>query len=219
METRRTEILRIEGLSKNFGKLTVLKDVSFSIAEGELIAVLGPSGCGKTTLLRAVAGLVPFDGGRVLVRGKDVAGHQSGDIGMVFQEPRLLPWRTTRGNVRLPFELAGQTSGVDEAVTSALELVGLTEFADAYPHQLSGGMKSRVSLARALATEPGILLMDEPLTGLTCAPKKSFRTRLPASGERKASAWCGSPMPPKRRCTWLTASSCCPAAPPASGRY
>ncbi len=178
METNRTEILRIEGLSKNFGKLAVLKDVSFSVGRGELIAVLGPSGCGKTTLLRAVAGLIPFDGGRVLVKGKDACGRQSGDIGMVFQEPRLLPWRTTHDNVRLPFELSGHIGDVEPSVSSALALVGLTEFAAAYPHELSGGMKSRVSLARALAPQPGILLMDEPLTGLDVRTKEELQDEI-----------------------------------------
>ena len=178
METRRAEILKIDGLNKSFGRLAVLQGVSFSVFEGELVAVLGPSGCGKTTLLRAVAGLIPFDGGKVLVNGKDIAGGRPGDIGMVFQEPRLLPWRTAHGNVRLPFELSGDTGKATSAVESALALVGLTEFAASYPHELSGGMRSRAALARALAPGPGLLLADEPLTGLDVRTREELQDEI-----------------------------------------
>ncbi len=178
MEANRTEILRVEGLSKSFGKLAVLKDVSFSVREGELVAILGPSGCGKTTLLRAVAGLIPFDKGRVLVKGQDIGRRDSRRVAMVFQEPRLLPWRTTHDNLRLPFELDGDTSNAEPSIQSALALVGLTDFAQSYPHELSGGMRSRVSLARALAPNPDILFMDEPLTGLDVRTREELQDEI-----------------------------------------
>jgi NitT/TauT family transport system ATP-binding protein len=178
METVRAEVLSIDGLNKKFGDLHVLNDISFKIYEGELIAVLGPSGCGKTTLLRSVAGLLPFSSGRILLRGSDIAGLQSSDIGVVFQEPRLLPWRTTYENIRLPFELNRNHKEVDAAIDSALEMVGLSEFKKAYPHELSGGMRSRVSLARALAPDPRILLMDEPLTGLDIKTREELQDEI-----------------------------------------
>ena len=178
METRRSEILRVEHLSKNFGKLNVLGDVSFSVSEGELVAILGPSGCGKTTLLRAVAGLIPISTGRVLLRGQSVARGNSQVIGMVFQEPRLLPWRTTHDNILLPFELNGDAKEAEPEVEASLALVGLAEFARAYPHELSGGMRSRVALARALAPNPGLLLMDEPLTGLDVRTREELQDEI-----------------------------------------
>ena len=185
METGRAEVLSIDGLSKNFGVLPVLNAISFKIFEGELIAVLGPSGCGKTTLLRSVAGLLPFSSGRILVKGLDVAGMQSPDIGVVFQEPRLLPWRTTYENIRLPFELNRNHTEVDDAIDSALDLVGLSEFKDAYPHELSGGMRSRAALARALAPDPRILLMDEPLTGLDVKTREELQDEIIRIWEKK----------------------------------
>jgi ABC-type nitrate/sulfonate/bicarbonate transport system ATPase subunit len=170
METCRTEILKVEDLSKSFGKLSVLKDVSFSIYDGEMVCLLGPSGCGKTTLLRMLAGLLPFDRGGVSINGKDIHNKQlyHQDVSMVFQEPRLLPWRNAANNVALPFELSETPLNYEakQAVASALELVGLVDFSTSFPHELSGGMRQRVALARALATNPRILLMDEPLTGL-----------------------------------------------------
>jgi ABC-type nitrate/sulfonate/bicarbonate transport system ATPase subunit len=170
METCRTEILKVDDLSRNFGKLSVLKDVSFSIYDGEMVCLLGPSGCGKTTLLRMLAGLLPFDRGGVRINGKDIRSKQPyhRDVSMVFQEPRLLPWRNATDNVALPFELSEGTLSPEakNAVENALELVGLADFTKSFPHELSGGMRQRVALARALATNPRILLMDEPLTGL-----------------------------------------------------
>ena len=178
METHRTEILRVDNLLKSFGKLTVLNQISFTVREGELIAILGPSGCGKTTLLRAIAGLIPFNGGRVTFKGQGIETRKASDIGMVFQEPRLLPWRTTYDNVQLPFELNGVAAGSDPAIRSSLALVGLTEFTEAYPHELSGGMRSRVALARALAPDPGLLLMDEPLTGLDVRTREELQEEI-----------------------------------------
>ena len=178
METRRTDVLRVENLTKSFGKLVVLQDITFSVAGGELVCVLGPSGCGKTTLLRAVAGLIPFDAGHVWVNGEETAAGKAGSIGMVFQEPRLLPWRDVTDNVRLPFELTGNPDKAEEAIASSLDLVGLAEFARAYPHELSGGMRSRAALARALAQNPKLLLLDEPLTGLDVRTREELQEEI-----------------------------------------
>ena len=178
-EGRSGEALSVSHLAKSFGRLAVLKDVSLSVGAGEFVCVLGPSGCGKTTLLRCIAGLIPCDGGAVAVDGQPVRqrGLAEAGIGLVFQEPRLLPWRTAAENVRLPAELRGAKHN-DEAVQSALKLVGLADFASAYPHELSGGMRQRVSLARALATHPRILLMDEPLTGLDVRTREELQDEI-----------------------------------------
>jgi NitT/TauT family transport system ATP-binding protein len=177
MATGRTEILKITDLSKSFGKLSVLKNVNFSIESGEIVCLLGPSGCGKTTLLRLLAGLLPLQEGRVQLNGSETAGMRlKAEVGMVFQEPRLLPWRTASGNVTLPFELRRHfiDSHVKNSVSMALETVGLKDFAASYPGELSGGMRQRVSLARALVMDPKILFMDEPLTGLDVHSRKDF---------------------------------------------
>ncbi len=181
METQRSEVLNISHLAKSFGRMPVLADIRFSVSAGDFVCLLGPSGCGKTTLLRTVAGLLPFEKGSVAIFGQEQKPQdcQKPDIGVIFQEPRLLPWRTTRGNVRLPFELIGQVTRENEkSIDDALELVKLTEFSKAYPHELSGGMRSRVSLARALATRPRILLMDEPLTGLDVRTRETLQDEI-----------------------------------------
>jgi len=180
------EILRIEGLHKRFGSLIVLNDVSFNIYEGEFVCVLGPSGCGKTTILRIIAQLISFDEGRIFVRGSDIRSKEEdgcgylGDLSVVFQEPRLLYWRKVEENVKLALELKrGVVDDRDGAtVREALSLVGLSDFADAFPHELSGGMKQRVALARALVTEPSILLMDEPLTGLDLRTREELQDEI-----------------------------------------
>jgi ABC-type nitrate/sulfonate/bicarbonate transport system ATPase subunit len=186
METSRSQelnrpALSVSHLAKAFGRLPVLSDVSFEVGRGELVCVLGPSGCGKTTLLRCIAGLTQWDSGAVAVNGqalrqKELSGQ---GLGVIFQEPRLLPWRTAAENVRLPFELRDGVSAADEeAVGRALALVGLAEFAASYPHQLSGGMKSRVALARALVMSPRTLLLDEPLTGLDLRTREELQDEI-----------------------------------------
>ena len=182
METARTEILKISHLSRSFGKLPVLKDVNFSIFSGEIICLLGPSGCGKTTLLRLLAGLIPFQEGSISLNGNETKTgrlNHSG-IGMVFQEPRLLPWRTAYANVALPFELRNISlaSSVKQGIEEVLARLGLSDFSGSYPHELSGGMSQRVSLARALVTNPRILFMDEPLTGLDVHSRRDFLEQI-----------------------------------------
>jgi len=176
------EAIYVDGLRKSYGKLLVLDGVSFKVKDGEFCCVLGPSGCGKTTLLKILAKLASFDEGVVRVGGSDVKSDESYllDLGVVFQEPRLLKWRTVRDNVKLSVELRkGRLEESDEReVERCLKLVGLEEYADAYPHELSGGMKQRVALARALAVKPRILLMDEPLTGLDVRTRRELQDEI-----------------------------------------
>ncbi len=182
METSGTEALVVKDLRKNFGKLDVLGGISFNVERGELVCILGPSGCGKTTVLRIVAGLLPYEDGTVLVEGLDIRRNREplNDVSVVFQEPRLLPWRDARQNVNLSLELRhNDQSGADiTAVDEALGLVGLSDFKTSYPHELSGGMRQRVSLARAIVTEPKILLMDEPLTGLDLRNREELQDEI-----------------------------------------
>ncbi|QDU39159.1 Bicarbonate transport ATP-binding protein CmpD [Maioricimonas rarisocia] len=142
-----------------------IEEVGFRIAPGEFVSIVGPSGCGKSTLLRLVAGLLTPTAGTLDVGATSRDEHRPA---FVFQDPRLLPWRSVTGNVRLPLELLGQTSAETAAtIASALELVGLTgEDATKSPRMLSGGMRMRVSLARALVTEPTLFLLDEPFGAL-----------------------------------------------------
>jgi len=182
METGRTEILRVERLTHRFDHLKVLEDITFSVYRGEIVCILGPSGCGKTTLLRIVAGLIPSRPGSVNLLGHDIGESTvyRQHIGMVFQEPRLLPWRTAADNVGLPFELRGEGRGESEAaaIAAALEMVSLPDFSGAFPHQLSGGMRQRVALARALVTNPAVLLLDEPLTGLDVRTREELQDEI-----------------------------------------
>jgi NitT/TauT family transport system ATP-binding protein len=163
-------LLRIDGITKNFTSGTVaLAGVDLTIMPGEFVSLLGPSGCGKSTLLKIVSGLASPSSGTIDWPQSiyDAAGTPEPALGFVFQEPTLLPWRTAAENVRLPLLLSGVNSAeARERVREALELVGLAGFADQHPRQLSGGMKMRVSIARALVTRPKILLMDEPFAAL-----------------------------------------------------
>jgi NitT/TauT family transport system ATP-binding protein len=160
-------ILALRGVDKVFASgVAALRGFDLDVRPGEFLTLLGPSGCGKSTALRIIAGLAEPSAGEV----RWTAGHEPLDLGFVFQEPTLMPWATVAANVRLPLDLQGQkTPALQDAkprVPAALERVGLGAFADAYPRQLSGGMKMRASIARALVTEPKLLLMDEPFAAL-----------------------------------------------------
>jgi NitT/TauT family transport system ATP-binding protein len=151
--------------------------LSLDIAPGEFVTVLGPSGCGKTTLLRLVDGLLPPDRGSIFVGGRPpVPGPH---MGFVFQSFRLVPWLSAARNVGFGLEIAGvETTERERTVSRLLERVGLAPFADAYPGELSGGMKQRVALARALATEPSILLLDEPFASLDAQTREIMQLEL-----------------------------------------
>ena len=156
-------MLRLDGVAKRFPSgVTAVTDVSLDIAEGDFLALLGPSGCGKSTLLRMIAGLLEPSAGRL-----DWQAEVTGKIGFVFQEPTLMPWATALRNVALPLELAGlPRAEAERRARECLARVDLRGFEGAYPRQLSGGMKMRVSIARALVTQPRLLLMDEPFAAL-----------------------------------------------------
>ncbi len=156
--------MRLDGVGKVFaGGVTALADMSLSVAEGEFVSLLGPSGCGKSTALRLIAGLMQPTTGRVSWQ----SGQHQGDLGVVFQEPTLMPWATVERNVWLPLRLRGNTlDSMRPRIHEALAMVGLGKFAGAYPRELSGGMKMRVSIARALVTQPRLILMDEPFAAL-----------------------------------------------------
>jgi ABC-type nitrate/sulfonate/bicarbonate transport system ATPase subunit len=159
--------LEARGLSKAF-QIPVLDQLSLGVRPGELVCLLGPNGCGKTTLLRILAGLQPPDDGTVLVNGDDPFRRQgSPAVGVVFQEPRLLPWKTAAENIAVclkPLSLTGHDAA--RRAAEYLDLVGLHGFGGYHATQLSGGMRQRVAITRALAVEPTILLMDEPFSAL-----------------------------------------------------
>ncbi|MEO8667116.1 MAG: ABC transporter ATP-binding protein [Bauldia sp.] len=163
-------MVSLKGISKTFSNGTLaLRDMSLDIGQGEFLSLLGPSGCGKSTVLRIVAGLGEASSGSVEWPGAgyDASGRPEREIGFVFQEPTLMPWATVFNNVWLPLRLKGATRATVRAeVMDALAMVGLEKFADSYPRELSGGMKMRVSIARALITRPKLLLMDEPFAAL-----------------------------------------------------
>lgn len=160
--------ITLQGIGKRFGRLEVLRDISFEVGQGEVVALLGTSGCGKSTLLNIVSGLLAQDQGQLRVFGEASAVFTDWRrIAYMFQEDRLLPWRSVQANVAFGLE----ASGIGKAeraqrVAEALRLVGLEAFAKSWPHQLSGGMRSRVALARSLVVKPQVLLMDEPFSKL-----------------------------------------------------
>lgn len=160
--------IRLRGVTKAYdGGGIALGPIDLNVRHGEFISLLGPSGCGKSTALRIVAGLIAPTSGEVNVAGRMASSQIGGSIGFVFQEPTLMPWASVRENVRLPLTLAGvHHADADRRIDDALARVGLSEFDAAFPRELSGGMKMRVSLARALVTEPDVLLLDEPLAAL-----------------------------------------------------
>ena len=162
-------IVQLSGVGKRFASgLEALDGIDLSVARGEFLSLLGPSGCGKSTLLRIIARLSePTRGSCRVSLGEPGKPIPSGRIGFVFQDPTLMPWSTVTANAELPFRLAGRVGAEQrDRVAAALRAVGLAGFERAYPHQLSGGMRMRVSIARALVTDPELLLLDEPFAAL-----------------------------------------------------
>jgi NitT/TauT family transport system ATP-binding protein len=163
------EKIRIEGATKIYetktGPVHALENFSVEVNTGELVTILGPSGCGKTTLLWAMSGLHALTRGTILLDGTPVTGPRPHEVGMIFQDANLLPWRNLRQNIEFPFEIKRRP--VDSArIESLLQETGLADFQTAYPRELSGGMQQRASIVRALAQDPSVLLMDEPFGAL-----------------------------------------------------
>lgn len=176
--------LRVENVTKRFAirgsktEFVALEDISLDVADGEFVVIVGPSGCGKSTLLDLLGGLTKPTSGRILLDGKPISGPGL-DRGIVFQQYALLPWRTARRNIEFGLEEKGLRRKERRALADEyLELVGLQGFGDRYPHELSGGMKQRVAIARSLAFDPEVLLMDEPFAALDAQTRESLQDEL-----------------------------------------
>ena len=177
--------LQIDTLTKRYyverdgRQVLALSDVSLSVDDGEFVAIVGPSGCGKTTLLNIVAGLLTYDAGSVSIDGETIRGPGM-NRAVVFQHSSLLPWRTIAGNVRYGMELQKRfdATAIRERTDHFIKLVGLPGFERHYPSELSGGMQQRVNLARALASDPAVLLMDEPFAALDAQTREHMQLEL-----------------------------------------
>jgi NitT/TauT family transport system ATP-binding protein len=190
---RRTEAadLHVRGVGKVFdsarGKVEAVRDVSFDVPSGRFAALVGPSGCGKSTMLRIFCGIYPATSGEVLV-GNDRVTEPRHDVGLVFQSPNLLPWRSIEKNVSLPLEVGGRTKEEKaHAVGRAddfLKLVGLYDFKDKLPHELSGGMQQRAGIVRALVHDPSILLMDEPFGAVDVLTREKLNFEIQSLWEQ-----------------------------------
>jgi NitT/TauT family transport system ATP-binding protein len=172
-------IIEVSGLAKDFRSggavVHALRDVTFSVDEGRFVTLVGPSGCGKSTLLAIMAGLTSATRGEARIEGSPITAPLPDKIGMVFQDPTLLPWKSALANVEFPLALRHvDATARRKRCTQLLDLVGLSEFADHYPHELSGGMRQRVAIARGLAQDPRLILMDEPFAALD----EQIRTRM-----------------------------------------
>lgn len=171
-------MIKIENTTKKFGDLTVLEDINIHVPEGEFLVLLGASGCGKSTLLNMVAGFTPPTSGRVVVNGHEVTDVDP-HSGMVFQQYALFPWMTVLDNVAFGLKLRGMPKKErDEIAMKYIEMVGLQGFLDAYPKALSGGMKQRVSIARVLANDPPVILLDEPFAALDAMTRQVLQEQL-----------------------------------------
>jgi NitT/TauT family transport system ATP-binding protein len=176
------EIIRVRHLSLRYGSakggVLALSNISFSVNDGEFLAVVGPSGCGKSTLLKILAGLLPRTEGEALLKGTPIKGPRR-DIGVVFQSPVLFPWRNVLGNVMLPADVQRLDKiEMRKRALDLISLVGLSKFENRYPRELSGGMQQRVGIVRALIHDPAILLMDEPFGALDAMTRESMNVEL-----------------------------------------
>ena len=180
--------IRVKGLGKRYGALEVFRNIDFEVGEREILAVVGPSGCGKTTLLRCVDGLLPHDTGEIWVGSERVTEPIAG-VAMVFQHFGLFPWKTVFDNVAYGLRMAGASkSEIERKVPDFIRMVGLTGFEKAYPYQMSGGMQQRCGLARALALEPSVLLMDEPFAAVDAQTREILQFELLRIWEQRPTA-------------------------------
>jgi NitT/TauT family transport system ATP-binding protein len=180
--------LQASGVKKSFAKdgksLAILDVERFAANEGEFITIIGPSGCGKSTLLHIMGGFIPAEAGRIEVYGKEVRG-PGPDRGMMFQEFALFPWKTVAGNIAWGLEVQGLPKAkIEETVGRYLDMIGLRDFRNHYPAELSGGMKQRAALARVLAFDPKVLLMDEPFGALDAQTRETMQEELTRLWER-----------------------------------
>ena len=180
--------LQASGVKKSFAKdgksLAILDVEGFAAREGEFITIIGPSGCGKSTLLHIMGGFIPAEAGRIEVYGKEVRG-PGPDRGMMFQEFALFPWKTVAGNIAWGLEVQGLPKAkIEETVGRYLDMIGLRDFRNHYPAELSGGMKQRAALARVLAFDPKVLLMDEPFGALDAQTRETMQEELTRLWER-----------------------------------
>ncbi len=192
LERSGTMMLQLKDISKEFGsgncRVKTLQDVNFEVNDKEIVAILGPSGCGKTTLLRIIAGLEQPSSGEVLLDGEKIE-QPSPQFGMVFQEHALLPWLSVQRNISIGLEMKGTPrEETREKVMQYLSMVGLQDSAERYPHELSGGMRQRVAVARALTLEPKLLLMDEPFSALDFQTRRQIQRDILQVQERTGKA-------------------------------
>ena len=201
-------IIDIQNVSKTFeagdssGELRVLRDISLSIEENEFICILGPSGCGKSTLLRIISGLEKATGGNVTYRGERVAAPRK-EIGVVFQNYSLMPWLNVEDNIALGLRFKhASESEIQKTVSDYLQMIGMEQFRRSMPHELSGGMQQRVAIARTLANDPDVVLMDEPFGALDAYTRIVLQKELLNIWEKhkKTTAW-------TKRSIWPTGSS------------
>jgi NitT/TauT family transport system ATP-binding protein len=171
-------LLRLANVQKSFNRLQAIHNISVEVGDGEFVSIVGPSGCGKSTMLMMIAGLMAPSSGAIVIDGKQVAGPRP-DVGVVFQNPVLLPWRTVFDNVLFPIELLRLSRAkYRERARELLKMTKLEEFADALPRTLSGGMRQRVSICRALIHDPRMLLMDEPFSALDAITRDEMALEL-----------------------------------------
>jgi NitT/TauT family transport system ATP-binding protein len=180
--------IRVRALGKHYGSLEVFRNIDFDVGEREIVAIVGPSGCGKTTLLRCIDGLLPHDTGEIWVGNERVIEPIAG-VAMVFQHFGLFPWKTVFENVAYGLRMAGAPKAdIERKVPEFIKLVGLTGFEKAFPYQMSGGMQQRCGLARALAVEPNVLLMDEPFAAVDAQTREILQFELLRIWEQRPTA-------------------------------
>lgn len=180
--------IRVKGLGKYYGSLEVFRNIDFDVGEREIVAIVGPSGCGKTTLLRCIDGLLSHDAGEIWV-GRERVEEPIAGVAMVFQHFGLFPWKTVFDNVAYGLRMAGATKAeIDRKVPVFIKMVGLAGFEQAFPYQMSGGMQQRCGLARALALEPNVLLMDEPFAAVDAQTREILQFELLRIWEERPTA-------------------------------